>query len=75
MEGFASLEAKRKFVAPRTSPTTAIQSTLISSSVCSLEHETSEAAASETKNSAASIVDSENCGSDPPPNSYVSCPN
>ena len=73
LKGFASLEAKRKFRAPRISPTTANQSTLDSSSVSSLEHETLEATASETKNSAASLVGSENWGSGPPANKYVSC--
>ncbi|KAJ1426192.1 XPG/Rad2 endonuclease [Sesbania bispinosa] len=68
---FASLEAKRKFRAPRISPTTTNQSTLDSSSVSSLEHETLEAAASETKNSAASIVDSENWCSGPLPNNHI----
>lgn len=74
MEGFASLEAKRKFIAPRVSlsPTTLSQSSLDSSSVSSLEHETLEAAASETKNSAASIVDSENWSNGPLSNSHVS---
>ncbi|XP_024627669.1 exonuclease 1 isoform X2 [Medicago truncatula] len=68
---FASLEAKREFKAPRTSPTTANQSTLISSSVNSLEHQTLEAAARETVNSGASTVDTENCDSSLPPNSYI----
>jgi hypothetical protein len=72
VEGFASLEAKREFKAPRTSPTTANQSTLISSSVNSLEHQTLEAAACETMNSPASTVDPESCASDSPPNYYVS---
>jgi hypothetical protein len=71
-EGFASLEAKREFKAPRMSPTTANQSTLISSSANSLEHQTLEAAACETMNSPASTVDPESCGSDSPPNYYVS---
>ncbi|KAL5188228.1 Exonuclease 1 [Glycine soja] len=47
--GFASLEAKRKFRAPRVSPT----------------------AANETKNSTASVIDSENWGSVPPPNIHI----
>ncbi|KAK7318873.1 hypothetical protein RJT34_03580 [Clitoria ternatea] len=68
---FASLEAKRKFRAPRISPTIASQSTLDSSSVSSLEHETLEAAVSETKNSAASIDDSKNLDSGSPPNSFI----
>ncbi|RZB96497.1 exonuclease 1-like isoform X1 [Glycine soja] len=46
---FASLEAKRKFRAPRVSPS----------------------AANETKNSTASVIDSEDWGSVPPPNSHV----
>nr|KYP38086.1 Exonuclease 1 [Cajanus cajan] len=46
---FASLEAKRKFRAPRVSPT----------------------AANETKNSTASIIDSENWDNVPPPISHV----
>ncbi|CAI8618745.1 unnamed protein product [Vicia faba] len=71
MEGFASLEAKREFRAPRTSPTTTNQSTLISSSVNSLEHQTLEAAARETMNSGASSVDSENLGSGSSPNCYI----
>jgi len=50
MKGFASLEAKRKFRAPRVSPS----------------------AANETKNSTASVIDSEDWGSVPPPNSHVS---
>ncbi|KAK7359162.1 hypothetical protein VNO77_01110 [Canavalia gladiata] len=66
LKGFASLEAKRKFRAPRVSPTTANQIILDSSPVSSLEHETSE-----TKNSAASVVDSKNWGCGPPPNSYI----
>ncbi|KAL5175445.1 Exonuclease 1 [Glycine soja] len=49
MKGFASLEAKRKFRAPRVSPS----------------------AANETKNSTASVIDSEDWGSVPPPNSHV----
>ncbi|TKY60094.1 Exonuclease 1 [Spatholobus suberectus] len=68
---FASLEAKRKFRAPRVSPTAANQSKLDSSFVSSLEHETSEAAVNETKNSTASVIDSENWGSVPPPNSHI----
>ncbi|KAI5384824.1 exonuclease 1 [Lathyrus oleraceus] len=68
---FASLEAKREFKAPRTSPATANQSTLISSSVKSLEHQTLEAAASETMNSGASSVDSENLGSGSSPDCYI----
>ncbi|CAK8578633.1 unnamed protein product [Lathyrus sativus] len=68
---FASLEAKREFKAPRTSPATANQSTLISSSVNSLEHQTLEAAASETMNSGASSVDSDNLGSGSSPDCYI----
>ncbi|CAL5214246.1 unnamed protein product [Lathyrus oleraceus] len=68
---FASLEAKREFKAPRTSPATANQSTLISSSVKSLEHQTLEAAASETMNSGASSVDSENLGGGSSPDCYI----
>ncbi|XP_045825675.1 exonuclease 1 isoform X1 [Trifolium pratense] len=68
---FASLEAKREFKAPRTSPTIANQSTPISSSVNSPQHQTLEAAARETMNSAASTVDPESCGSDSPPNCYI----
>ncbi|RDX95440.1 Exonuclease 1 [Mucuna pruriens] len=49
MKGFASLEAKRKFRAPRVSPTTA----------------------NETNNSTASVIDSENWGSAPLPNSHI----
>lgn len=75
MEGIASLEAKREFRAPRMSPNTANQSTLISSSVNSPEHQTLEASVSEIMNSGASIADSKNCGRGPPPNSYVSCSN
>ncbi|WJX53294.1 hypothetical protein P8452_39306 [Trifolium repens] len=71
VEGFASLEAKREFKAPRTSPTTTNQSALISSSVNSLEHQILEAAACETMNSPASTVDPESCGSDSPPNHYI----
>lgn len=72
LKGFASLEAKRKFRAPRISPTTANQSTLDPSSVSPLEHETLEAVASEIKNSAASVVASENWGSAHPANNHVS---
>lgn len=75
MEGFASLEAKRNFRAPRMSPPIVNQSTLISSSASFLEHKTLEASASETKNSGASTVDTENCGSGPLPNHDVSCLN
>ncbi|GAU18778.1 hypothetical protein TSUD_80670 [Trifolium subterraneum] len=71
VEGFASLEAKREFKAPRTSPTIANQSTLISSSVNSLEHQTLEAAVGETMNSAAPTVDPESCSNDSPPNCYI----
>ncbi|XP_073225593.1 exonuclease 1 isoform X2 [Cicer arietinum] len=67
----ASLEAKREFRAPRMSPNTANQSTLISSSVNSPEHQTLEASVSEIMNSGASIADSKNCGRGPPPNSYI----
>ncbi|MED6109951.1 Rad2 nuclease [Stylosanthes scabra] len=73
---FASVEAKRNFRAPRVSPTPANQGTFDSSSTNSMEHETSEAMTSKTKNSTASLVNYENSGSNsspPPANDFVSC--
>ncbi|XP_019444656.1 PREDICTED: exonuclease 1 isoform X6 [Lupinus angustifolius] len=68
---FASVEAKRNFRAPRISPTTANESTFDFSSGSPLEHETLEATASGTKNSAISVVSSENWGSSPPANNHI----
>ncbi|OIW19263.1 hypothetical protein TanjilG_20388 [Lupinus angustifolius] len=71
LKGFASVEAKRNFRAPRISPTTANESTFDFSSGSPLEHETLEATASGTKNSAISVVSSENWGSSPPANNHI----
>ncbi|KAL1328817.1 hypothetical protein AAHE18_13G399300 [Arachis hypogaea] len=71
---FASVEAKRNFRAPRVQPTPANHGTFDSSFVNSMDHETSEATASKTKNSAATLVDSENSDPDsspPPANDFI----
>ncbi|CAL0306483.1 unnamed protein product [Lupinus luteus] len=68
---FASLEAKRNFRAPRISPTTANESTFDFSSGGPLEHETSEATASGTKNSATSVVSFEKWGSSPLTSNHI----
>ncbi|XP_028755843.1 exonuclease 1-like isoform X2 [Neltuma alba] len=68
---FASLEAKRKFIAPRMSPTATDQSTVGSSSVNSQDHETLETASAKTKSSAASLGDCKILAKVPPVNNYV----
>ncbi|KAF7840388.1 exonuclease 1 isoform X2 [Senna tora] len=71
LKGFASLEAKRKFRAPRMSPTSANQTTLDSPSVSPQDNDSLEVAATETKSSAASLVDSEILGNVPPVNNHI----
>ncbi|KAI9127283.1 hypothetical protein K1719_001842 [Acacia pycnantha] len=65
---FASLEAKRKFIAPRMSPSATDQSTPGSSSVISQDHETLETAAAKTNSSASSLVDYKILSNVPPVN-------